>query len=96
MVFKLQSGHKYMVEMAIFIIYYVQRAITPKEDEPVKLLFCTCEKFHENVSYGFQLYTEWTRVQARNGYVQCSKGNNFKSKQTRVTVHVVLWCFTFV
>ena len=31
---------------------------------------------------------EWTRVHGRNGYVQCSKDNNSKSMQTRVTVHV--------
>ena len=28
--FNLQSGHEYIVEMAIFNIYYVQRATTPK------------------------------------------------------------------
>ena len=47
----------------------------------------TCEKFHNNISNCFQL-TEQTWVHGRNGYVQCSKGNNSKSKQTRVTVHV--------
>ena len=31
---------------------------------------------------------EWTRVHGRNGYIQCSKGNNYKSRPTRVTVHV--------
>ena len=35
-----------------------------------------CVKFHENITHG------------RNGYVQCSKGNNSTSRQTRVTVHV--------
>ena len=31
--------------------------------------------------------TERTHVQGRKGYVQCSKGNNSKSRQTMVTVH---------
>ena len=31
---------------------------------------------------------EWTRVHGRIGYVQWSKGNNSKSRQTRVMVHV--------
>ena len=30
MVFNLQKGHKYIVEMATFKIYYVQRAATPE------------------------------------------------------------------
>ena len=46
------------------------------------------EKFHNNISNGFQL-TEQTQVHGINGYVQCSKGSTSKSKQTRVTVHVV-------
>ena len=92
----LQSGHEYIVEMAIFIIYCVQRAATPKVDQPELLFFCsahhrmvlyTCEKFHNNILKDFQL-TEQILVQARNGYVQCSKGNNSKSRQTRVTVYV--------
>ena len=45
------------------------------------------EKSDINISYGFQL-KEQTRVHGRNGYVHCSKGNNFKSRQTRDTVHV--------
>ena len=62
-----------------------------------------CEKFHENTSNGFQL-TEWTQVHARNVYVQCSKVNNSKSRQTRVKVqelcsssHQALnfWCVKF-
>ena len=38
------------------------------------------------------------KVQCRNGYVQCSKGNNSIRRQTRVTVHlfcshsVLHWC----
>ena len=46
-----------------------------------------CAKFHENISNGFQL-TKRTRVHGRNGYVQCSTGNNSKRMQTRVTVYV--------
>ena len=38
-----------------------------------------CEKFHNNISNGYQL-TERTWVQGRNGYVQCSKGNNSKQE----------------
>ena len=34
----------------------------------------------------FQI-TEQTQVHGRNGYVQCSKGNNSQSRQTRVTNH---------
>ena len=44
-----------------------------------------CEKFHQNIWNGFQL-TEWTQVHGRNGYVECSKGNISKRRQTRVTV----------
>ena len=46
-----------------------------------------CVKFRENISNDFQL-TEQTRVHGRNDYVQCSKGNNSKSRQSRVTVDV--------
>ena len=76
--------------------FNVQRALTPKIAKPVLLFMCSahrlivlyiCVKFCENISNGFQL-TERTRVHGRNGYVQCSKGNNFQSRQTRVTVHV--------
>ena len=45
------------------------------------------EKFHQNIWNCFQL-TERTGVHGRNGYVQYSIGNNFKNRQTRVTVHV--------
>ena len=46
-----------------------------------------CVRFHENISNGFQR-TDQTQVHGRNGYVQCSKGNNSKSRQTKVMVHV--------
>ena len=47
----------------------------------------TCEKFRENIMKRIR-FVERTRVCVRNGYVQCSKGNNSKSRQTRVTIHV--------
>ena len=83
---------------------YVQcsRAITPKVGKPELQFMCSarhlivlyiCLKFRDNISNGFQL-TERMGVYGRNGYVQCSKGNNSKSRQTRVAVHV--FCFTFV
>ena len=51
------------------------------------MMLYICEKFHNHIPNGFQL-AERTRVHGRNGYVQCSKGNNSKSGQTRVMVHV--------
>ena len=95
-VFKLQSGHKYMVEIAMFNI---QRAITPKVGKQelwfiysARRSYCLTFvwKCRENTSKSFQL-TERTRVHGWNGYVQyvqCSKGNNSKSRKTRVTVYV--------
>ena len=44
-------------------------------------------RFHANISNGFQL-TEQTLAHGGNGYVQHLKGNNSKSRQTRVMVHV--------
>ena len=44
-------------------------------------------KFRENITNRIRAM-EQTRVRGRNGYVQCSKGNNSISRQTRVTVHV--------
>ena len=72
-----ESGQEYIVEMAIFNIYYVQRAATPKVGNQSYRFLCLarclmvlhiCEKFH--ISNGFQL-TERTRVHGRNGYVLC-------------------------
>ena len=92
-VLNFMSRCKYMVNMAMFNI---QRAITPKVGKPelqsigsasCLILLYICVKFRENISNGFQL-TEWARVHGKNGYVQCSKGNNSKSRQTRVTVHM--------
>ena len=45
-----------------------------------------CKKFHENISNSFQ-FTEWTQVHGRNGHVQCSKHNTYKSRQTRLMIH---------
>ena len=58
MVFNLQSGHEYMVEMAMF---NVQRAITPKVGKPALWFMCSTYrlmvlyisvKFRENVTNG--------------------------------------------
>ena len=46
-----------------------------------------CVKFRENITNVFRVM-ERTRVHGRNGYVHCSNGNNSKSRQTRVTVHM--------
>ena len=51
------------------------------------IVFYICVKFRENIRKNIRVM-ERTRVEGRNGYVQCSKGNNSKSRQTRVTVHV--------
>ena len=39
-----------------------------------------CVKFRENITNGFRVM-ERTRVHCRNGYVQCSNGNNSKSSK---------------
>ena len=71
MVLMLQSGHKYVVEMAIF---HVQRAITPKVCNPELgylrsachlIVLNTCVKFHENILKGFEV-TEQTQVCGKN------------------------------
>ena len=51
------------------------------------MMLYICVKFHENITNSIRVM-ERTRVYGRNGYVQCSKGNNSVSRQTRVTVHV--------
>ena len=92
-VFSLQSGHEYMVEM---VMLNVQRIITPKVGNPEPRLMCSahclivlniCVKFGENVMNSIGVM-ERTRVHGRNGYVQCSKGNNSISRQARIIVHV--------
>ena len=86
-------------------MFNVQRAITPNVGKPEFMCFArrlivlySCVKFRENITNSFRVM-ELTLVHGRNGYVQCSKGNNSKSMQTTVTVHVLhigSWCFTFV
>ena len=72
-----------------FQIYYVQRAAAPKEVNQSYRFLCSacclmvlyiCEKFH-NISNDFQL-TARKQVCGRKGYVQCSKGDNSKNRQT--------------
>ena len=69
MSFKLQSRHKYMVEMAMFT---VQRVITPKGGKPELRFMCSacrlivlykCVKFGENIS-------ESIRVMERTGMME--------------------------
>ena len=43
-----------------------------------------CVKFRENITNGIRVM----ELKRRIGYVQCSKGNNSKSRQTAVMVHV--------
>ena len=61
------------------------------------MMLYICEKLHQNIWNNFQL-TVWSQAQGRN--VPCSKGNNSKSRQTRVMVHVFCrftsQCFTCV
>ena len=92
-VFNLQSRHEYIVEMAMF---NVQRAITPKVGKPELGFMCSAcclmvlhiyVKFRENITNDIRV-KEGTRVHGRDGYVHCSKGNNSKSRQIRVMVHV--------
>ena len=86
----LQSGHECVVEMAIF---NVQRTITPKVCNPElrllrserRLILNICVKFHENILNGFEV-TERTRVCGKIAIFQCSKSNNSKRMQSRVTV----------
>ena len=90
-VFNLQSGHNYMVEIAMF---NVQRAITPKEGNPELWFMCSTHcllvlyidvKFRENVSNGIRVM-ERTRNYGKTGcfqYLRCSNGCNSKSRLTR-------------
>ena len=75
MVFNLQSGHEYMVEMAIC---NVQKAKTPKVDKPELQFMCSAlhlmvlyifVKFRENIMNGIRVM-ERTPVHVRNGYFQ--------------------------
>ena len=71
-VFNLQSGHEYIVEMAMF---NVQRAITPKIGKPelrfmwsayCLIMLYICVTFHEIITNDIRV-TEWTQVHGRNG-----------------------------
>ena len=64
MVSNLQSGRYYLVEIAIFNIYDVQRAVSPKVGKPELWFLCSarrllvlyvCVRLHEIISNGFQL-----------------------------------------
>ena len=69
-VFNLQSGHKYIVEMAMF---NVRRAITPKAGKPelgftcsvccLKVLYI-CVKFGENISDGIRVMEQTQMMEA--------------------------------
>ena len=91
MVFNLQNGHEYMVEIAMFNI---RRAITPKSSKPESGFMCSAFRLMVLYICGsfVKIWTvsvmQQTRVHGRNGYVQCSKGNNSKIRQTRVKFHV--------
>ena len=70
-VLKLQSGHKFVIEMAIF---NVQRAITPKVCNPELwflrykcrlMVLNICVKFHKNILNGFKV-TKRTGVCGKN------------------------------
>ena len=87
--FNLQSGQEYMVEMLMF---NVQMSITLKVGKSELrfmcsarrlIMFCICVMFRENITKGIRVM-ERTRVHGRNGYVQCSKGNNSVSGQTKL------------
>ena len=47
------------------------------------LMLYVCEKFHNDILKDFQL-SEQTQVRGRNGYVQCSQGNNSKSSKPKL------------
>ena len=57
---------------------------------PLMVLYI-CVKFCENITNGIRVM-EWTRVHGRIGYVQCSEGNNSKSRRTNVMVYMYMFC----
>ena len=84
-VFNLQSGHEYMVEMAMSKVH---RAIIPKVGKPELRFMCSARRLMVFyicvVSWKFTdgiRVMERTRVHGRNGCVQRSKGNSSKSRQ---------------
>ena len=73
-------------------MFNVQRAITPKVGKSELRFMCSapcpvvlkiCVTFHENVRNGISVM-ERTRAHGRNGYIQCSKGNNSVSRQSEL------------
>ena len=95
--FNLQSGQEYTVEMTMF---NVQGIITPKVSQSDLRFMCSacrliilhiCVKFRENITKGIRVM-ERTREHGRNGYVQCSRGDNSVSRQTRVMIHFCTSC----
>ena len=93
MIFKLQSGHNFVLETA----NYVQRGITKKiHKQESWFLLTTCRhmvlnisiKFHQDILKGFKVI-ERTRFCHRNCYLKSSKGHNSKSINTRVMVLVL-------
>ena len=91
-VFDLQSGHEYMVEMAM-LMFIGQDSKVGKPELQFMCSACRhmvlyiCVTFREISGNGIRVMGR-TRVNGRNGYVQCSKGNTSKRRQTRVTGHV--------
>ena len=78
--------------VAEMTMFKVQRAITPKVGKSELRFMCSarrlimlyiCVKFRENITNGIRVM-ERTRVPGRNGYVQCSKGNNSISRQSEL------------
>ena len=72
-------------------IVNTQRTITPKVGKPELQFMCSacrlmvfnvCVKFHENMSSGFKVMERTRKLLAH------TKGNNSKSRKTRVRVHV--------
>ena len=49
-----------------------------------------CVKFPENILNSFQL-TVQTWVHGRNGYIQCSKGNNSTSRQYAILSEILVY-----
>ena len=90
-VLMLQSGHEYVVEMAIF---NVQMAITPKVCNPGLriwrsarrlMVLIICVNIHENILNVLKLQSGHEYV-VKIAIFQCSKGNNSKRMQSRVMV----------
>ena len=91
MVFNSQSGYACMVEMAIT---QCSKGNNFKNRKP--RVMCSAHrlivlyisvKFHVNISNSFQV-TEPIQVHGRDGYIQCSKGNNSRTRKPNVMVYV--------